>query len=58
MITESVVMRWVKLEPAIQSESSQKEKNKYHIKAICLLTDGQTAALEMPFLFLASVLWA
>ena len=28
---ESVLMRWVNLEPIIQSEVSQKEKNKYHI---------------------------
>ena len=31
---ESVLMRWMKLEPIIQSEVSQKEKNKYS-----LLTD-------------------
>ena len=28
---ESVVMRWMNLEPIIQNEVSQKEKNKYHI---------------------------
>ena len=28
---ESVLMRWVNLEPIIQSEVSQKEKDKYHI---------------------------
>ena len=28
---ESVLMRWMKLEPSIQSEVSQKEKDKYHI---------------------------
>ena len=28
---ESVVMRWMKLEPIIQSEVGQKEKDKYHI---------------------------
>ena len=28
---ESVELRWVHLEPVIQSEVSQKEKNKYHI---------------------------
>ena len=28
---ESVLMRWTKLEPVIQSEVSQKEKYKYHI---------------------------
>ena len=30
---ESVLMRWMKLEPIIQSEVSQKKKNKY-----CTLT--------------------
>ena len=30
---ESVLMRWMDLEPVIQSEVSQKEKNKY-----CILT--------------------
>ena len=30
---ESVELRWVRLEPVIQSEVSQKEKNKY-----CILT--------------------
>ena len=28
---ESVLMRWMKLEPIIQSEVSQKEKDKYSI---------------------------
>ena len=28
---ESVLMRWMKLEPIIQNEVSQKEKDKYHI---------------------------
>ena len=28
---ESVLMRWMNLEPSIQSEVSQKEKDKYHI---------------------------
>ena len=31
--SESVLMRWMNLEPIIQSEVSQKEKNKY-----CILT--------------------
>ena len=32
MITfESVLKRWMNLEPIIQSEVSQKEKDKYHI---------------------------
>ena len=29
--SESVLMRWMNLEPIIQSEVSQKEKNNYHI---------------------------
>ena len=28
---ESVLVRWIKLEPVIQSKVSQKEKNKYHV---------------------------
>ena len=28
---ESVLIRWMNLEPSIQSEVSQKEKDKYHI---------------------------
>ena len=28
---ESVLMRWMNLEPIIQSEVSQKEKNKYRV---------------------------
>ena len=28
---ESVLMRWMNLEPIIQSEASQKEKDKYRI---------------------------
>ena len=28
---ESVLMRWMSLEPFIQGEVSQKEKDKYHI---------------------------
>ena len=27
---ESVLVRWINLEPVIQSEVSQKEKNKFH----------------------------
>ena len=32
-ISESVLMRWMNLEPILQSEVSQKEKDKYHILA-------------------------
>ena len=28
---ESILMRWMNLEPIIQSEVNQKEKDKYHI---------------------------
>ena len=28
---ESVLMRWMNLEPIVQSEVSQKEKNKHHV---------------------------
>ena len=28
---ESVLMRWMKLEPIVQSEVSQKEKDKHHV---------------------------
>ena len=31
-IFESVLMRWMNLEPIIQSEVSQKEKDKYRIR--------------------------
>ena len=30
-VFESVLMRWINLKPIIQSEVSQKERNKYHI---------------------------
>ena len=30
---ESVLMKWVKLEPIIQSEASQKEKHQYSIRS-------------------------
>ena len=30
---ESVLMRWMKLEPIIQSEASQKEKHQYSIRS-------------------------
>ena len=29
--SESILMRWMNLEPITQSEVSQKEKDKYHI---------------------------
>ena len=30
---KSVLVRWMNLEPVVQSEVSQKEENKYHILA-------------------------
>ena len=33
---ELALMRWVNLEPIIQSEVSQKEKDKHHIQCICM----------------------
>ena len=30
-VFESVLMRWMNLEPILQSKVSKKEKNKYHI---------------------------
>ena len=32
-MSESVLMMWINLEPIIQSEVSQKEKDKYRLKA-------------------------
>ena len=37
---ESVLVRWMNLEPIIQSEVSQKEKEKYHI-----LTHGRLQSM-------------
>ena len=34
---ESVLMRWMKLEPIIQSEVSQKEKHHYGVLTLLLL---------------------
>ena len=52
---ESVLMRWMKLEPIIQSEVSQKEKHQYSIlmhKAIycytAYLISVQSTSYEMP----------
>ena len=35
---ESVLMRWMKLEPTIQNEVSQKEKHQYSILMLLLLS--------------------
>ena len=40
---ESVLMRWMNLEPIIHSEVSQKEKNKYHtLMHICRIYKNGT----------------
>ena len=38
---ELVLMRWMKLEPIIQSEVSQKEKHQYSISSVKLLSRVQ-----------------
>ena len=37
-IFESVLMRWMKLDPIIQSEVSQKEKHQYNMLLLLLLS--------------------
>ena len=44
---ESVLMRWINLKPIIQSEVSQKEKDKYHILSI--YTDSRKMVLKNLF---------
>ena len=34
-IKRTVLMRWMNLDPIIQSEVNQKEKDKYHVTHIC-----------------------
>ena len=54
---ESILMRWMKLEPVIQSEVSQKEKHQYSMLLLLLLSrlsrvrlcaTPQTAAQQAP----------
>ena len=45
---ESVLMRWMNLEPMIQSEVSQKEKDKYHILTH-MATHSSILAWEAPW---------
>ena len=40
---ETVLMRWMKLKPIIQSEVSQKEKNKFLI--LCAYTESRKMVL-------------
>ena len=44
---ESVLMRWMNLEPIIQSEVSQKEKDKYHI--LTMAPHSSTLAWKVPW---------
>ena len=44
---ESVLMRWMNLEPIIQSEVSQKERNKYCIQ--CIYTESRKMVLKSLF---------
>ena len=50
---ESVLMRWIKLEPIIQSEASQKEKHQYsiltHISEKAMATHSSTLAWKIPW---------
>ena len=50
---ETVLMRWMNLEPIIQSEVSQKEKDKYHILTYILekamATHSSTLAWKIPW---------
>ena len=45
---ESVLMRWMNLEPIIQSEVSQKEKDKYRI-LIYIYTESRKMVLKNLF---------
>ena len=45
---ESVLMRWMKLEPIIQNEVSQKEKHKYSILTWCSL-EGLMLKLKLQY---------
>ena len=46
---ESVLMRWMKLEPIIQSEVSQKEKHQYSILT-AMATHSRTLAWRIPWM--------
>ena len=51
---ESVLMRWMNLEPIIQSEVSQKEKDKYciltHISEKAMAPHSSTLAWKIPWM--------
>ena len=42
---ESVLMRWMKLEPIIQSEVRQKEKHQYSISSVQFISVAQSCIL-------------
>ena len=50
--SDSVLMRWMKLEPIIQNEVSQKEKHKYciltHVSEKAMATHSSTLAWKIP----------
>ena len=50
---ESVLMRWIKLEPIIQSEVSQKEKHQYsilmHISEKAMAPHSSSLAWKIPW---------
>ena len=52
---ESVVMKWMKLEPIIQSEVSQKEKDKYciltHVSEKAMAPHSSTLAWRIPWIW-------
>ena len=45
---ESVLMRWMKLEPIIQSEVSQKEKHQYSMLLLLLSRSSHVRLCETP----------
>ena len=51
---ESVLIRWMKLEPSIQSEVSQKEKDKYylltHVSEKAMAPHSSTLAWKIPWM--------
>ena len=44
---ESVLMRWMNLEPIIQIEVSQKEKDKYHILTHIYMESGKMILMKL-----------
>ena len=63
---ESVLMRWIKLEPIIQSEVSQKEKHEYsmllllshfsHVRLCATPIDGSPPGSPIPRILQARIL--